>query len=94
MRSMPVYVDAPIWPYRRMLMCHMMADTLAELHAMADRIGVQRRWFQSRSAVPHYDICKAKRALAVRAGAIELDRAGAVALARRLRAEHTHDAPP
>ena len=31
-----VYVDNPIWPYRGMLMCHMIADTPEELHAMAD----------------------------------------------------------
>lgn len=54
-----------------MVMCHMIADTLDELHAMADRIGIRRKWFQSQSSTPHYDICKAKRALAVKAGAVE-----------------------
>jgi hypothetical protein len=58
-----------------MMMCHMIADDLNELHAMADRIGVQRRWFQSHASHPHYDICKSKRELAVRFGAIELNRA-------------------
>jgi hypothetical protein len=57
-----------------MIMCHMVADTVAELHAMADRIGVARRWFQSHSALPHYDVCLAKRALALQFGAIEIDR--------------------
>lgn len=70
---MSVYVDAPIWPFRRMMMCHMLADSVAELHAMADRIGVARRWFQNRR-YPHYDICKSKRALAVAAGAQEIGR--------------------
>lgn len=70
---MAVYVDAPIWKYRRMMMCHLMADTLEELHSMVDSIGVNRKWFQ-RSPVPHYDICKSKRALAVKHGAIEADR--------------------
>lgn len=75
---MPVYVDAPIWPFRRMKMSHLIADTLEELHAMADAIGVSRRWFQQPGknipihACPHYDICKSKRALAVKLGAVDL----------------------
>lgn len=46
----------------------MMADSLDELHQMADVIGVDRRHFQG----DHYDICKAKRKLAVDAGAVEI----------------------
>jgi len=68
---MAVYVDASSNRYGRMIMCHMLADTLQELHAMADKIGVQRKWFQEKN-VPHYDICKAKRALAVKFGAQEV----------------------
>ena len=80
-----VYVDAAIWPYGRMTMCHMLADNLADLHAMADRIGVARRWFQNKPGFPHYDICKAKRALAVQFGAVEVDRKQFVALVKRSR---------
>ncbi len=69
---MTVYVDPPVWPYGRMLMCHMVADDLDTLHAMADKIGVARRWFQDKPGFPHYDICKAKRALAVAHGAKEV----------------------
>lgn len=58
--------------YRNMIMCHMMADTVDELHAMADKIGVVRRHFQD-TKYKHYDICLSKRILAVRYGAIELD---------------------
>lgn len=70
---MSVYVDASIYPYGRMMMCHMVADTTDELLAMADRIGVQRKWLQ-RGGTPteHLDICKSKRALAVDAGAQEV----------------------
>ena len=69
-----VYVDAPIWPYRGMKMCHLLADTLPELHAMAEKLGV-RKYFQNMSVhAPHYDICKAKRSLAIKLGAIEIDR--------------------
>lgn len=70
---MTVYVDNMRAAYGRMVMCHMIADTDAELHAMADRIGVSRRWHQSPPAHDsHYDISLGKRALAVQFGAVEI----------------------
>jgi len=83
---MGVYVDKPIHPYRRMIMCHMLADTTEELHEMADAIGVARRWYQNKTSSPHYDICKTKRAMAVKLGAVEVNRRELVQLIRRLRA--------
>lgn len=72
---MTVYVDEPIHHYRRMVMCHMLADTDEELHQMAHRIGINRKWHQKPgTAHSHYDICKAKRALAIGYGAVEADR--------------------
>lgn len=70
---MTVYVDDMRAPYRRMIMCHMIADTRAELDNMAAKIGVSIRWRQSSgNHGEHYDICLSKRALAVRYGAIEI----------------------
>jgi hypothetical protein len=86
-----VYVDDMKAPYRGMLMCHLLADTDAELHAMAARIGVARRHWQSpeKTSGSHYDICLSKRALAVRFGAIEITwrQAGAMNLRRRVTGE-------
>lgn len=84
---MSVYVDDMRAPYGRMVMCHMIADTADELHAMADRIGVARRWFQKSppASFPHYDIAKSKRDLAIGAGAVDCDRDTFVAHMRRLR---------
>jgi hypothetical protein len=78
---MTVYVDDMRAPYGRLIMCHMIADTDAELHAMADRIGVKRKWHQG----DHYDIALAKRALAVAAGAREITQRqlGIMAVTRR-----------
>lgn len=82
---MSVYVDSAFHRFWRMKMCHMIADTLEELHAMADRIGVDRRWFQAKASFPHYDVCKSKRTLAVKAGAIECHRKEFVTHLRRIR---------
>lgn len=69
---MPVYVDDMRAPFGTMLMCHMMADSDDELHAMADLIGVSRRWWQAppKASASHYDIALSKRSLAIRSGAI------------------------
>lgn len=68
---MAVYVDDGKWNFGRMKMSHMMADTMDELLAMADEIGVSRKWLQTGRYV-HFDICQSKRALAVAAGAVEV----------------------
>jgi hypothetical protein len=73
---MPVYIDdmhtVPMGKFRRMKMSHLIADSDAELNAMADKIGVARKWFQDTISGPHYDISITKRKLAVKAGAVEI----------------------
>ena len=85
---MAVYVDDMKAAFERMVMCHMLADTDDELHAMAARIGVQRRWWQSpeKTSGSHYDIALTKRALAIAAGAVEITwrQAGAMNMRRRV----------
>lgn len=81
---MAVYVDCARNPMGRMIMSHMLADTLNELHQMADLIGVDRRWFQPLSS-PHYDVCQKKRQRAIELGAVVIDRKETVRIIRRLR---------
>jgi len=57
--------------WRGIAACHMMADTVEELHEMADKIGLKRSWFQPKS-VPHYDLTVSVRRKAVKAGAKEI----------------------
>ncbi|TAL72873.1 MAG: DUF4031 domain-containing protein [Burkholderiaceae bacterium] len=70
---MTVFVDDMRASFGRYVMCHMIADSDDELHAMADRIGVARRWHQSPPRHDsHYDIALSKRARATDAGAVEI----------------------
>lgn len=76
---MAVYVDDmyryPMGRYGRMKMSHMVADTLAELHDMADKIGVDRKWVQKAhlgKGWVHYDVSMSARARAIEFGAVEI----------------------
>jgi hypothetical protein len=66
--------------------CHLFADSDAELHEFAKRIGLKRSWAQYMS-LTHYDLTTNKRAQAVRAGAIEVDDGFVVEHIRRARKE-------
>ena len=83
---MTVYVDDARHPFRGYIMCHMVADSLAELHEMADKIGMERRWFQSppKASHPHYDIPEDRRRLAIAMGAKEVSQRTGLYYAARL----------
>ena len=68
-----VYVGIREYPYGRMVMSHMAADSVDELHLMAAKIGVDRKHFQNKKGRPHYDVCKKMKAIAISFGANEVD---------------------
>ena len=70
---MTVYVDNGKYPYGRMLMSHMVADSTWELLTMADILGLSTKWLQHPGTErEHFDICQAKRQLAIEAGAVPI----------------------
>jgi len=70
---MTIYVDESKWPYRRMIMCHMITDNEPdELHEMARKIGVSQTHYQDQGKYNHYDVCKNMRTLAIKLGAVEV----------------------
>lgn len=75
---MSVYVDGivhhPGCGLRFEYWCHMRADTLEELHEMADRLGMRREWFQDKPGAPHYDLIPEARQRAIELGAVVLTR--------------------
>jgi len=62
----------------------MVADSVEELHYFAGRMRLMRSWFQ-RGSLPHYDLTKNMRFLAVKLGAIEIDAKMLVELMRKYR---------
>lgn len=75
---MGVYVDDMRAKFGRLIMCHMWADSLDELLAMADTIGVARKWLQQppKASWVHFDIALSKKKLAIEHGAKLTDRYG------------------
>jgi hypothetical protein len=73
---MTVYVDDVRHRFGRMVMCHMWADAIDELHAMAELLGLKRSWFQEppKASWQHYDISLSVKAAAIRAGALLMDK--------------------
>ena len=93
---MTCYVDAvrhyPGAGLRFSEFCHLLADSPEELHAMADRIGMPRRFFQDHPWRWHYDLPAHLRDAAVRLGAKELTMHEVGALLReRRRAAHSYE---
>lgn len=52
--------------------CHLMGDTLSELHAFAERIGCKPSWYHGKARHPHYDLTEKWRLKAIEAGAVPM----------------------
>lgn len=68
--AMTSYVDDAAILYRGKLRYHLTADSIPELHAFCERVGIKRCWWHSGSRYPHYDINEVQRAEAIKAGAV------------------------
>jgi len=77
---MTAYVDALLpqpwtrqWPYGAA--CHLFADSVEELHVVAQSIGVKRAGFHDQEGdhpSPHYHLVASKRIQALERGAVEI----------------------
>jgi hypothetical protein len=68
--------------------CHMVADSIAELHEFAERLSLGRPSFQyPKSKYPHYDLTERKRWLAIKMGAVEITSRELVVKSKALRSE-------
>jgi hypothetical protein len=89
---MTVYVDPLMkrgWTFygREVASCHMFTDSICldELHKFAEAIGMKKVWFQKHNLAPHYDLISGRRAVAIKHGAVAVDRRQAVAIWRARR---------
>ena len=71
---MAVYIDDAVHPWRGERWAHLMADTLPELHALAQQLGIPRRAFQNRPSGAHYDVPAPLHGKAVALGARAISR--------------------
>lgn len=85
--DMAVYVDNEQIEWRGQQWCHLVADSLGELHAFALSLGLKRAWFQVKASYPHYDVTMAVRERALGLGAIAARKTQMLASARLLKAE-------
>jgi hypothetical protein len=84
---MPAYVDNERIPWRGKLWCHLVADSLDELHQFAARLGLKRAWFQDKASYPHYDVTTSVRERALVLGALPARKRQMIASASLMRNE-------
>lgn len=83
---MTVYVDDVRYPFGRMIMCHLWADTREELLVFVDRLGLNPKWLQQppKASWVHFDVSLGMKAKAIALGAVLTDRYGPVEHCMRL----------
>lgn len=88
---MTVYVDTmktpykqPRYPFRKLVLSHMIADTEQELYAMAEKIDLNWNHVH-RGSTLHFDVSQSKKKLAIQHGAVELNRRDFIKKVRELR---------
>ncbi|WP_084530736.1 DUF4031 domain-containing protein [Burkholderia sp. WSM2232] len=84
---MAVYVDNARVTWRGRQWCHLVADSLDELHRFADSLGLKRGWFEAQASLPHYDVTVEVRDVALSRGAMQVDRRTLVLRGRQLKLE-------
>ena len=84
---MAIYVDFMQIEFKGYKWCHMLADTLQELHDFAALIELDVRLFHRHASYPHYDVTVQMRQTAIKYGAIPADRKKIIECAKKLKVE-------
>ena len=89
---MAIYVDRAKVSFKGREWCHLMADTLEELHQFARLLDIDARLFHRTASYPHYDITLEMRMLVIAHGAIDADRRMIIACGKRLKLQMLQNA--
>lgn len=87
---MAIYIDNVRIKWRGNNWCHMVGESLGELHIFANKLGLKSEWFQTDGTYPHYDVTVETRARALMLGALEGDRRDIIRCAKLLKLEYEH----
>ena len=88
---MAIYVVRSSVSFKGRKWCHLMADTLEELHAFAQQMGIDARLFHRDASYPHYDITLEMRSMVIAHGAVDADRKMIIAVGKRLKEQFSQD---
>lgn len=88
---MTVYVDDANISFRGEKWCHLLADSLNELHSFANSLNIDKCWFHRDASYPHYDISSTIRLIAIKKGAIPADRKTIIKSAKKLKTELNYE---
>lgn len=84
---MAIYVDFMQIEFKGYKWCHMLADSLQELHEFAAYIEIDKRLFHRNASYPHYDVTVQMREIALKHGAIPANRKKIIECAKKLKVE-------
>lgn len=86
---MPVYVGSERIKQRDYILSVLVADTVEELHEMAEKIGAASVWFQhSGLGIPHYKLAQQLCKYAISLGATRIDEAEMTKVVERFKTKH------
>ena len=77
-----MYVDNAFVERRGRHWCHLLADSVEELHEFAASIGLSKHAFHRAARIPHYDITEPQRQLVLAKGVREVTVRQGVMIAR------------
>lgn len=79
-----VYVDDAFVESRGRRWCHLLADSVEELHAFAVEMGLSKYAFHRAARIPHYDITASQRQQVLKRGVLPVTVRQAILLTRHL----------
>lgn len=79
-----VYVDDAMVAKHGRNWCHLVADSLEELHKFAAEIGINPRAFHRQARHPHYDISTSQRERAIHHGAQSISPRNAIRVVKAM----------